>query len=206
MGLSLRNIGLQVFDARTQRVIFSDFGEMLFTHFGVSGPVVLSASAHMRDMSPERYQLRIDLKPTRTIEQLDTRLLRAFAENANKQFVNVLNTLLPKRLSPVAAALSRIPPNLAVNQITREQRQTITRLLKCLAIGVTGFRPIDEAIITSGGIAVDEVQPGTMQSKHVRGLYFAGEVLDVDAYTGGFNLQIAFSTGHLAGLSAATIC
>ncbi len=203
MGLSLRNISVSVTDTEKNKCIYEDFGEMLFTHFGVSGPVILSASAHMRDMKKGKYKISIDLKPALTPEQLDARILRDFSESTNKNFINALDSLLPKKLVPVIVKLSRIPMATKVNQITREQRQELAYLLKHLTVTVTGFRPVDEAIITSGGVSVKEINPSTMESKLVSGLYFAGEVMDVDAYTGGFNLQIAFSTGRLAGLSAA---
>ncbi|MDR1927559.1 MAG: NAD(P)/FAD-dependent oxidoreductase [Oscillospiraceae bacterium] len=203
MGLALRNTALEVFDNRRCRVIFRDFGEILFTHFGVSGPMALSASSHMREMEPDRYELRLDLKPALRQEQLDARLLREFGENANRSFINALNALLPKSLTPVVVRLSGIPAGLRVNQVTRAQRQALIAVLKCLRLTVTALRPMEEAIVTSGGVAVNEVHPGTMESKRLPGLFFAGELLDVDAYTGGFNLQIAFSTGHLAGESAA---
>ena len=203
MGLSLRNTALELWDSKQSRVIYKDFGEILFTHFGVSGPMALSASSHMREMTPERYHLRLDLKPALTPEQLDKRILRDFAQSPNKNFINALNELLPKSLVPVIVQLSGIAPGLRVNQVTREQRQTLIDRLKRFRLTVTGFRPIEEAIVTSGGVCVDEIHPGAMESKLRPGLYFAGEVLDVDAYTGGFNLQIAFSTGYLAGISAA---
>ena len=201
MGLSLRNVTLRAVDTRKNRTIFAELGEMLFTHFGVSGPLVLSASAHMRPMERGRYALSIDLKPALTPEQLDKRVQRDFAENINRNYINALNGLLPKKLVPVVVKLSGIPASLKTNQITRRQRQDLVALLKDLRLTVTGFRPVDEAIVTSGGVKINEVDPKTMQSKLVNGLYFAGEVLDVDAYTGGFNLQIAFSTGRLAGQS-----
>ena len=199
MGLSLRNVTLQAIDTKKSRTIYSELGEMLFTHFGVSGPLVLSASAHMRQMERGRYALSIDLKPALTPEQLDKRVQRDFADNINRNYINALNGLLPKKLVPVIVKLSGIPASLKTNQITREQRQNLVSLLKDLRLTVTGFRPVDEAIVTSGGVKTAEVDPKTMQSKIIGGLYFAGEVLDTDAYTGGFNLQIAFSTGRLAG-------
>jgi predicted Rossmann fold flavoprotein len=198
-GLSLRNTAMEVWDTGLRRVIHKDFGELLFTHFGVSGPMALSASAHMRDMAPERYELRLDLKPALSPGQLDARILRDFSEAPNKSFINALNGLLPKSLVPVVARLSGIAPGLKVNQASREQRQALAALLKRFKLTVTGFRPIEEAIVTSGGVVVDEVNPATMESRKTRGLFFAGEVIDVDAYTGGYNLQIAFSTGKLAG-------
>ena len=203
MGLALRNTALELWDSRLCRVIYKDFGEILFTHFGVSGPMALSASSHMREMEPERYRLHLDLKPALTPEQLDKRILRDFAEAPGRNFINVLNSLLPKSLVPVVVQLCGVPPGTKVSQVTKEQRQTLAALLKRFELAVTGFRPIEEAIVTSGGVCVDEVYPHSMESKKQPGLYFAGEVLDADAYTGGYNLQIAFSTGHLAGSSAA---
>ena len=199
MGLSLRNVTLQAIDTQKNRTVYSELCEMLFTHFGVSGPLVLSASAHMRPMERARYVLSVDLKPALTPEQLDKRVQRDFSENINRNFINALNGLLPKKLVPVIVRLSGIPASLKTNQITREQRQRLVALLKDLRLTVTGFRPVDEAIVTSGGVKTGEVDPKSMQSKRIGGLFFAGEVLDVDAYTGGFNLQIAFSTGRLAG-------
>ena len=200
-GLSLRNISIKVRDNAKDKIVYTDFGEMLFTHFGLSGPVILSASAHMRDMEKGRYSVIIDLKPALTAEQLDARVLRDFSENTNKNIINSLNALLPKKLVPVIVKLSGINPGTKVNQITRENRAVLVGLLKNLSCTVNGFAPIDEAIVTSGGVSVKEINPSTMESKKVSGLYFAGEVIDVDAYTGGFNLQIAFSTGRLAGLN-----
>ena len=202
MGLSLRNCAIRVIDTNKNKEIYDDFGEMLFTHFGVSGPMILSASAHIKDMQKGRYKIVIDLKPALSNEQLDARILRDFGENTNRNFINALDSLLPKKLVPVIVKLSKIPMSMKVNQITKEQRENLVRLLKNLTVTVDGFRPIEEAIITRGGVSVKEINPSTMESKIISGLYFAGEVIDVDAYTGGFNLQIAFSTGHLAGLSA----
>lgn len=201
MGLSLRNVGLQVFDREKDKRIYEDFGEMLFTHFGLSGPTILSASAHMRNMSPGRYRVVIDLKPALSLEQLDTRIQRDFSENRNRDFSNSLGALLPRKLIPVIIKRSQIPPEMKCNQITREMRRSFAELLKSFSFTISGFRPIEEAIVTSGGVKVSEINPKTMESKLVQGLYFAGEVLDVDAYTGGFNLQIAFSTGRLAANS-----
>ncbi len=203
MGLSLRNTAIKVIDtAKSGKVIYRDFGEMLFTHFGVSGPMILSASAHLTDMEKSRYRISIDLKPALTAEQLDARILRDFGENINRNYINALDSLLPKKLVPVIAKLSGVPFNTKVNQVTKEQRAGLVKLLKDLTVTVTGFRPVDEAIVTRGGVDTKEINPATMESKTVHGLYFAGEVLDVDAYTGGFNLQTAFSTGRLAGISA----
>lgn len=198
MGLSLRNVTLRLYDRG--KCIYTELGEMLFTHFGVSGPLVLSASSHMREMAPDRYKLMIDLKPGLSPEQLDARIQRDFAENINRDFVNAVRKLLPAKLIPTAVKLSGIAPDTKVNSITREQRLKFGELIKAFPVRVSGFRPIDEAIITSGGISVKEINPKTMESKLVQGLFFAGEVIDVDAYTGGFNLQIAFATAYTAGL------
>lgn len=201
MGLSLKNCSLRVLDTENYREIYTDFGEMLFTHFGVSGPIILSASSHMKNMSKGRYELYIDLKPALSDEQLDARLLRDFSKNSNKAFINSMGELLPHKLIPVIVRLSGIASHMKTNQITRDMRQKLVYLLKNLKLTVTDFRPIEEAVITSGGVDTKEINPKTMESKLLPGLYFAGEVIDVDAYTGGFNLQIAFSTGHLAGES-----
>ena len=200
-GLALKNIAVTVRDNETYNEVFHDFGELLFTHFGVSGPVILSASSHMKNMNPNRYSIEIDLKPALTEEKLDARILRDFAENANKSIANALVRLLPHKLIPVIVRQSSIPSDLKVNQITKEMRQDLVYLLKHFTVNVFGFRPIDEAIVTSGGVSVKEINPKNMQSTLCDNLYFAGEVIDVDAYTGGFNLQIAFSTGVLAGKS-----
>ncbi|MBE7042363.1 MAG: NAD(P)/FAD-dependent oxidoreductase [Ruminococcaceae bacterium] len=197
-GLSLRNIVVKVTDKRGKEV-YSDFGEMVFTHFGVSGPVILSASSHIRKI--DGHRLTIDLKPALSEEQLDARLLRDFQTYSNRDFCNGLDDLLPKKLIPVIVSLSGIPEHCKIHQIAKEQRQVLVSLCKSLSLTLTATRPVEEAIITSGGINVKEINPSTMESKKVRGLYFAGEVIDVDAYTGGFNLQIAFSTGFLAGQS-----
>ena len=198
MGLSLRNVTLKLFDR--EKLIYSELGEMLFTHFGVSGPLVLSASSHIRDMQPNRYTLKIDLKPGLTAEQLDMRIQRDFNENLNRDFANGIRKLLPAKLIPVAVKLSGIPAEQKVNGITREQRRKLGELIKDFPVRISAFRPIDEAIITSGGVSVREINPKTMESKLVSGLFFAGEVIDVDAYTGGFNLQIAFSTAYSAAM------
>lgn len=200
-GLSLRNSSVTVYDNKKYREIFSGLGEMLFTHYGVSGPLILSASSHMREMEKGRYEIHIDLKPGLTPEQLDARILRDFSENLNRDFINSLGALLPRKLIPVTVKLSGIKPSLKINQITREQRGELVSLIKDLKLTVTGFRPIREAIVTSGGVSVKEINPKTMESKIQPGLFFAGEIIDVDAYTGGYNLQIAFSTGALAGKS-----
>ena len=197
-GFSLRNVTLMVYDEQN-KVIYSDLGEMLFTHFGVSGPLVLSASAHMRDFSQHKYRLSIDLKPALDEKKLDARILRDFQKYANRDFKNALYDLAGHAMIPVLVRLSGIPEDTKVNAITREQRHKLVELFKHFPVSVTGTRPIDEAIITSGGVSLKEVNPRTMGSKLVPGLYFAGEVLDLDAYTGGFNLQIAWSTGYVAG-------
>ncbi|WP_156991434.1 NAD(P)/FAD-dependent oxidoreductase [Caproicibacter fermentans] len=201
MGLSLKNISISVKDLKSGKIIYEDFGELLFTHFGLSGPVILSASAHLRDMSPGRYRIAIDLKPALSPEKLDARLVREFRENQNRDFENSLSSLLPRAMIPVAVRRSGIEPHIKCNLITREIRHDFASLLKSFSFSIEAFRPIEEAVVTSGGVSVREVDPKTMQSKLIKGLYFAGEVLDVDAYTGGYNLQIAFSTGRLAGNS-----
>lgn len=198
MGLSLRNVTLKLYDGKN--LIFSELGEMLFTHFGVSGPLVLSASSHIREMMPNRYHIEIDLKPALSPEQLDARIQRDFAENLNRDFINGIRKLLPAKLIPVAVKLSGIAPETKINSITKEQRHKFGGLIKNFPVRISGFRPIDEAIITSGGVSVKEINPKTMESKLVPGLFFAGEVIDTDAYTGGFNLQIAFSTAYSAAL------
>lgn len=197
MGLSLKNVTLRLICGEKQT--YEGFGEMLFTHFGVSGPLALSASSYYR---PEKgARLLIDLKPAMDTEQLDRRILRDFEENKNKQFKNALGGLFPVKLIPVMTELSGICPDKKVNEITREERRSFVALIKNLPLTVTGTRGFPEAIITRGGVSVKDVNPSTMESKKVKGLYFAGEILDLDALTGGFNLQIAWSTGHLAGNS-----
>lgn len=198
MGLSLRNVTLNLYDHN--EIIYSELGEMLFTHFGVSGPLVLSASSHIRNMQPDRYSLIIDLKPGLTAEQLDLRIQRDFKDNLNRDFTNGIRKLLPSKLIPVAVRLSGISPEQKINGITREQRKKFGELIKAFPVRISGFRPVDEAIITSGGVSVREINPKTMESKLLPGLFFAGEVIDVDAYTGGFNLQIAFSTAYSAAM------
>ena len=202
MGLSLKNVAIKVFDTKKKKEIYDDFGEMLFTHFGVSGPMILSASAHMRDMEKERYEIYIDLKPALSNEKLDARILRDFADNSNKSISNILALLLPKSLISPVLRLSKIKPGEKANQITKEMRMNLINTIKALKLTVMDFNDISEAIVTSGGIKTSEINPKTMESKLCEGLYFAGEVIDCDGYTGGFNLQIAFSTGHLAGVSA----
>ena len=201
-GLSLKNVSLSVFEKGKKKPVFKEMGEMLFTHFGISGPLTLSASAYMRYMDKKEYIAVIDLKPALTTEQLDSRILRDFSELQNKDFINSLDKLLPKSLIPIIVSLSGIAPNTKVNQISRESRLELCRVIKGLTLNITGCRPVEEAIITSGGISVKEINPASMESKLIKGLYFAGEIIDVDALTGGFNLQIAFSTGYLAGRNA----
>ena len=198
-GLSLKNISVKVLVADSGKQVYTDFGELMFTHYGMSGPVILSASAYMRDVEVKGYKVVIDLKPALEEEKLEKRILRDFSENSNKDFINSLGELLPRKMIPVIVRLSGIEPSRKVNQITREQRLSLVKLLKNLTLTVNGFRPIEEAVITKGGVKLSEIDPKTMKSKLVEGLYFAGEVLDADAFTGGFNLQIAFSTGFVAG-------
>lgn len=197
-GLSLRNVKLTVKDG--EKEIFSETGEMLFTHFGISGPLVLSASSHIRNIVPDRFTAVIDLKPALTAQQLDARIQRDFAENLNRDFINGIRKLLPSKLIPVIVRLSEIDPERKINSITKEERHRFGELLKAFPVRISGTRPIDEAVITSGGVSVKEIDPKTMESKLTQGLFFAGEVIDVDAYTGGFNLQIAFSTAYSAAV------
>ena len=200
-GLSLKNVALSVFDGKGKR-IFDELGEMLFTHFGVSGPLVLSASAHMREMDMSSYRLSIDLKPGLDEKKLDARILRDFEKYANRDFQNALGELAARAMIPVLVRLSGIAPETKVNSVTKQERSRLVSLFKAFPVNVSGTRPIEEAIITSGGVSVKEVNPKTMESKLVSGLYFAGEILDVDAYTGGFNLQIAWTTAHCAANAA----
>ena len=201
MGLSLRNAGIRITDGKKK--LYEEFGEMLFTHYGVSGPVILSASSIVgKRLRDRELTLHIDLKPALTGEQLDRRLLREFEANHNRQFKNAVDGLFPAKLRPVMVELSGILPEKKVNEITKEERQNFVRLIKDFTMTLTGLRGYSEAIITKGGVSVKEIDPGTMESKLVEGLYFAGEVLDLDALTGGYNLQIAWSTGYLAGISA----
>lgn len=201
MGLSLRNVSLSLRSGSKE--IYRGFGEMLFTHFGVSGPLVLSASSYYVSKCKGEARLLIDLKPALDEQQLDKRVLRDFEESRNKQFKNALGNLFPARLIPVMIRLSGISPEKPVNEITREERRTFAGLIKALPMTVTGVRGYEEAVITKGGVSVRDVNPSTLESKRIQGLYFAGELLDLDALTGGYNLQIAWSTGHLAGASAA---
>ena len=205
-GLSLRNVKIQLKDAENNKTIYEDFGEMLFTHFGVSGPTILSSSAHLvryknieEKLRKKKIILIIDLKPALSVEKLDDRILRDFEKQKNKQFKNSLDELLPKKLIQTVVERSNIDPNKKVNEITKEERKRLVVLLKEFCLEIKDFRPIEEAIITSGGINIKEINPKTMESKIVKGLYFAGEIIDVDSYTGGFNLQIAYSTGYVAG-------
>ena len=200
-GFSLKNVTLSAYE--NDKLIFRELGEMLFTHFGVSGPLVLSASSHMRNFGSAKYRLSIDLKPALDEKKLDARLLRDFEKFINKDFSNALDELLPRKLIPVAVRLSGIAPDTKVNQITREEREKLISVIKAFPVTPVRFRPVEEAIVTSGGVKVSEVDPHTMESRLVPGLYFIGEVLDLDAYTGGYNLQIAFSTARLAAQSMA---
>ena len=200
-GLSLRNVGLTVFE--NSKEIYTDFGEMVFTHFGVSGPLILSASAHMRRFGERAYRLEIDLKPALDEQTLDRRLLADFEKYANHDFCNALDDLLPQKLIPMVIRISEIEPRRKVHDITREQRRGLLTILKHFPVVIAGPCPVTDAIVTSGGVKVGEINPNTMESKLVKGLYFAGEVIDVDAYTGGFNLQIAWATGRAAGFAAA---
>lgn len=202
-GLSLKNVSLTVTDRQSAKVVYEDFGEMMFTHFGLTGPMILSASAHLRDIKEGRYEAHVNLKPALDRKTLDARILSDFAKYSNKDFINALDDLLPKKLIPVIVSLSGIDSRKKVNSVTKEEREALIDAITDLKIRIDGTRPIAEAIITKGGISVKEINPASMASRLCEGLYFAGEVIDVDAYTGGFNLQIAFSTGHLAGESAA---
>ena len=198
-GFALKNVLLRAYE--DDKLIYSEQGEMLFTHFGVSGPLVLSASAHMRKMGRAKYRLEIDLKPALDEKKLDARILRDFAKFSNREFKNSLSELAGRTMIPVLVELSGIEGETKVNMITREQRKELVRLFKAFPVSISGTRPVDEAIVTAGGISTKEVNPRTMESKLVQGLYFAGEILDLDGYTGGFNLQIAWSTGYVAGNS-----
>ena len=198
-GLSLRNVTLTVTDG-SRKPVFQEFGELLFTHYGLSGPLVLSASAHMRDFRSKRYTCHIDLKPALDEAALDARILRDFSENPNRDFVNVLPSLVNRLMVPVIVRRSGIPPHAKVNSVTKTQRRTLVSLLKDLSVEIEGPRPIEEAIVTSGGVDTREIDPKTMESKKVGGLYFAGEIINCDGYTGGFNLQIAWSTAYAAAV------
>lgn len=201
-GLALKNVRIKVVNQK-KKVAFEGFGELLFTHFGLSGPLILSASAHLNRFDKNQYTVIIDLKPALEEKKLDERLLRDFQEQANKDFQNALGKLLPRLMIPVILDRSEIPPETKVHDITKAQRRRLLELLKGFRVEIQGLRPVEEAIITSGGIKTSEVNPTTMESKKVNGLYLAGELLDADGYTGGFNLQIAWATGYTAGLHAA---
>lgn len=205
-GLSLRNVKIQLKDIEKNKVIYEEQGEMIFTHFGVSGPTILSSSAHLvryknieEKFASKKIVLSIDFKPALSEEKLDARVLRDFDKQKNKQYKNSLDELLPQKLIPIIVEKSKINPNKKVNEITKEERKNLVQLLKQFNLEIKQFRPIDEAIVTSGGVSIKEINPKTMASKLVEGLYFAGEIIDVDSYTGGFNLQIAYSTGYVAG-------
>ena len=201
-GLALKNVSFTVKNKK-KKVVYQEQGELLFTHFGLSGPLVLSASAHMRDFEKDEYRCAIDLKPALDETTLDARLVRELTENANKDMNNLLGSMAPRMLVPVLLERAGIPGEKKAHDITKQERRRLLELFKCFTVAVSGPRPINDAIITSGGVKVSEVDPKTMESKKVKGLYFAGELLDVDAYTGGFNLQIAWATGRAAGESAA---
>ena len=207
-GLSLKNVEIKLTDSESHKSIYNDFGEMLFTHFGVSGPIILSSSAHLvrykdieNKLLNKKIKLKIDFKPALSEEKLEQRILRDFEEIKNKQYKNSLNKLLPQKLINIIIEKSNINADKKINEITKEERKRLVKILKNFELTIKSFRPIDEAIITSGGIDIKEINPKTMESKKIKGLYFAGEVIDVDAYTGGFNLQIAYSTGYTAGMS-----
>lgn len=206
-GLSLRNVKMEIIDIKKNKKIYEDFGEMIFTHFGISGPTILSSSAHLiryknidELLKENNIKLFIDLKPALDLKKLDARILRDFKEEKNKQLKNSLDKLLPKKMINPIIELSNIDPDKKINEITRKEREKLIETIKKFEISIKRFRPIDEAIITSGGIDTKEINPKTMESKIIKGLYFAGEIIDIDAYTGGFNLQIAYSTGYTAGL------
>lgn len=205
-GLSLKNVGVKFVDIERNKEIYKDFGEMIFTHFGLSGPTILSGSAHLLRyknleelLQNNKIKILIDLKPALSNEKLDERILRDFLSEKNKLFKNSLDALLPKKMIDTVIEISNINPNKQVNEITKKERENLVNILKKFEITIKGFRPIEEAIVTAGGINIKEINPKTMESKLVKGLYFAGEIIDVDAYTGGFNLQIAYSTGYTAG-------
>ena len=208
-GLSLRNVEIKLIDIEKHKQIYEDFGEMVFTHFGVSGPTILSSSAHLvryknidKLFHEKKIVLKIDLKPALDEKKLNDRILRDFEDAKNKQFKNSLDKLLPQKLIPAVITRSKINPNKKVNEITKKEREQLIKEIKDFEIIIKGFRPIEEAIITSGGVNIKEINPKTMESKKVKGLFFAGEIIDVDSYTGGFNLQIAYSTGYVTGLNA----
>lgn len=198
-GLSLRNVTITA--SSKNKIIYEEFGEMVFTHYGISGPIVISMSNYLHRYTDKKIQLFIDLKPALTIEKLDDRLLRDFQEYTNKQIKNALNDLLPQKLIPFIISLSNIDPEKAINQVTKEERMSLLNNIKKMPMTFKSFRPIEEAIVSSGGVSTKEINPSTMESKLMPGLFFAGEVIDVDALTGGYNLQIAYSTGYLAGMN-----
>lgn len=202
-GLALKNISLKIINSSSQKTVYSDFGEMLFTHFGMSGPVILSASSHIRDITEGKYCAIIDLKPALSHEQLDRRLQNEFKDNSNKDVSNSFSKLLPRKIIVPVLKRWEVPFDKKCNVISKEERHRLCEILKEFTVDISGFRPIEEAIVTSGGVKTSEINPKTMESKLVSGLYFAGEVIDCDAYTGGFNLQIAWSTGRLAGENSA---
>ena len=206
-GLSLRNVAIKIEDAETKKLIYEDFGEMLFTHFGVSGPTILSSSAVIlryknieEKMKNDSIVLKIDLKPALSLEKLDARIQRDFEKFKNKEIRNALSELLPQKMIIPVLNLAEIEEERKVNSITKVERQNLVKTLKQFSITIASFRPIEEAIITAGGVSTKEINPKTMESKIIQGLYFAGEIIDVDGYTGGFNLQIAYSTGYTAGM------
>jgi predicted Rossmann fold flavoprotein len=201
-GLSLKNVALCMTDTQSGKTVYEDFGEMMFTHFGLTGPLILSASAHLKNMTPGRYVAHVDLKPALDEKTLDARLLSDFSKYKNKDLINSLGDLLPQKMIEPFISLCGMDPRKKMNSITREEREKMVKTLKDLCVSIKGFRPIEEAIVTRGGVSVKEINPKTMGSKLVSGLYFAGEIIDVDAYTGGFNLQIAWATAYAAGLSA----
>ena len=203
MGVSLKNVVLKIKNNETGKIVFEELGEMLFTHFGISGPLTLSASCHMKNMAHGKYSAIIDFKPALDRQTLDNRVLSDFSKQLNKDFQNSLGGLLPSKIIPFMIKRSGIDPTSKVNSITKEERACLVDTLKALTLEIYGFRPLNEAIVTQGGVKTNEINPSTMESKIVKGLYFAGEVIDVDAYTGGYNLQIAFSTGALAGTHSA---
>ena len=205
-GLSLRNVGIKIEDIEKKKIIYQDFGEMLFTHFGVSGPTILSSSAHLlryksieEKMKNNNVVLKIDLKPALSVEKLDDRIKRDFEKFKNKEIRNGLQELLPQKMISPVLQLANINEEKKINSITKEERQNLLKIIKGFPIIISNFRPIEEAIVTAGGVSIKEINPKTMESKLIQGLYFAGEIIDVDAYTGGFNLQIAYSTGYTAG-------
>ena len=198
MGLSLKNVGVTAY--RSGKKVYSGFGEMMFTHFGISGPLILSMSAHIKDRP--QVTVKIDLKPALPSEKLDARILRDFGERKNKHIINALDALLPRALIPIVVGLAGIEPHKSVSEISREERQRLAATVKGLELNIMGTRPIDEAVITSGGVDTREINPSTMESKIIKGLYFAGEIIDVDGYTGGYNLQAAWSTGYVAAAAA----